>query len=185
MCGRFRLSRRKQILEEHFPNRIDADGHSFNGGNITASSGYCGNTAPGASACITDVGGGRLKMLILDGGAGMGDDAPTKVTWDGIADQAQNTTAPQQNETSAPSSNSNAANEQHQYDLVVERTNKLLGTTDASDHIDPDGHLVGGNYEFAINNNDKSDATFRSTLNNAMGEAEAIGGRILERALWA
>jgi RHS repeat-associated protein len=70
-------------------NRIDADGHS-GGGNITASSGFCGNTSPGTVACITDVGGGRLKMLILDGGAGMDDDAPTKATWDGIAAKAQN-----------------------------------------------------------------------------------------------
>ena len=86
------------------------------------------------------------------------------------------TQAQQQNGTSAANSNPNAANEKHQYDLVVGRTNKLLGTTDASDHIDPDGHLVGGNYEFAINNSDKSDSAFRSSLNKALGEADGDKG---------
>jgi hypothetical protein len=89
---------------------------------------------------------------------------------------AQNTTDQQQNGTSAANSNPNAANEKHQYDLVVGRTNKLLGTTDASDHIDPDGHLVGGNYEFVINNSDKSDSAFRSSLNKALGEDDGDKG---------
>jgi hypothetical protein len=51
-----------------------------------------------------------------------------------------------------------------------------LGTDDAADHIDPGGKLVGGNYEFSINNADKSDAAFRSALNGALGEADGDKG---------
>lgn len=88
---------------------------------------------------------------------------------------AQNTTQ-QPDTASGTKSNPNAAAEQHQYDLVVERTNKLVGSTDASDHIDPNGKLIGGNYEFPINNNDKSDTAFRSSLNKAFGEADGDKG---------
>lgn len=84
--------------------------------------------------------------------------------------------AQQQNAPATANANPNAAAEQHQYGLVVERTNTLLGTTDASDHIDPNGNLVGGNYEFPINNNDKSDAAFSSSLNKAFGEAAGDKG---------
>jgi hypothetical protein len=58
----------------------------------------------------------------------------------------------------------------------VERTNKLLGTTDAADHIDPDGTLSGGNFDFAINHNDKSDDAFQRSLNKALGEADGDTG---------
>jgi hypothetical protein len=84
--------------------------------------------------------------------------------------------AQQQSSSTTANANPNAAAEQHQYDLVVGRTNKLLGTDDAADHIDPNGKLVGGNYEFSINNSDKSDATFRSSLNSALGEADGDKG---------
>ncbi len=84
--------------------------------------------------------------------------------------------AQQQSSSSTGNSNPNAAAEQHQYDLVVGRVNKLLGTDDAADHIDPGGKLVGGNYEFSINNADKSDAAFRSSLNSALGEADGDKG---------
>lgn len=84
--------------------------------------------------------------------------------------------AQQQSGSSTGNSNPNAAAEQHQYDLVVGRVNKLLGTDDAADHIDPGGKLVGGNYEFSINNADKSDAAFRSALNGALGEADGDKG---------
>jgi len=78
--------------------------------------------------------------------------------------------AQQQNTSSTATTNPNATAEQHQYDLVVNRTNKLLGTDDAADHIDPDGKLDGGNYAFPINNNDKSDTAFQRSLNSALGE---------------
>ena len=89
---------------------------------------------------------------------------------------AQQVAAQQQSSSSTGNSNPNAAAEQHQYDLVVGRVNKLLGTDDAADHIDPGGKLVGGNYELSINNADKSDAAFRSSLNSALGEADGYKG---------
>jgi RHS repeat-associated protein len=99
----------------------------------------------------------------------------------GASEQLQNAAATsraaqQQSSSTTANANPNAAAEQHQYDLVVGRTNKLLGTDDAADHIDPNGKLVGGNYEFSINNSDKSDATFRSSLNSALGEADGDKG---------
>jgi hypothetical protein len=81
-----------------------------------------------------------------------------------------------QQQSSSSTGNPNAAAEQHQYDLVVERTNNLLGTDDAADHIDSNGKLVGGNYEFSINNNDDSDKAFRSSLNAALGEKDGDKG---------
>jgi hypothetical protein len=84
--------------------------------------------------------------------------------------------AQQQNSSSTATTNPNAAAEQHQYDLVVNRVNKLLGSNDAADHIDSDGKLVGGNYEFSINHNDKSDTAFQRSLNKAMGEADGDTG---------
>ncbi|MGA7522332.1 MAG: RHS repeat-associated core domain-containing protein [Acidobacteriaceae bacterium] len=81
-----------------------------------------------------------------------------------------------QQQSSSSSTSTTEQREQHQYDLVVERTDKLLGTTDAADHIDPDGTLSGGNYDFAINHNDKSDAAFQRELNNALGEADGDTG---------
>jgi hypothetical protein len=78
--------------------------------------------------------------------------------------------AQQQTSSSTGNADPNAAAEQHQYDLVVNRTNTLLGTDDAADHIDSDGTLDGGNYAFPINNNDKSDAAFQRSLNTALGE---------------
>ena len=58
----------------------------------------------------------------------------------------------------------------------MERTNKLIGTDDAADHIDPDGTLHGGNYSFTINDNDKSDTAFQRSLNNAFGEQRGDKG---------
>jgi hypothetical protein len=58
----------------------------------------------------------------------------------------------------------------------VNRVNKLLGTDDAADHIDSDGKLVGGNYEFSINHNDKSDTAFQRSLNKALGETDGDTG---------
>jgi RHS repeat-associated protein len=91
-------------------------------------------------------------------------------------DLAASAPAQQQTTSSTANANPNAAAEGHQYDLVVERTNKLLGTDDAADHIDPNGTLHGGNYAFGINENDKSDATFKSALNKALGEADGSAG---------
>jgi RHS repeat-associated protein len=88
----------------------------------------------------------------------------------------QTAQAQQQTSSSTANANPNAAAEHHQYDLVVERTNKLLGTDDAADHIDPNGTLHGGNYAFGINENDKSDAAFKSALNKALGEADDSAG---------
>ncbi len=52
-----------------------------------------------------------------------------------------------------------------------------MGTDDAADHIDPNSQsLVGGNYEFAINNNDDSDTAFRRSLNSALGEQQGDTG---------
>jgi RHS repeat-associated protein len=87
-----------------------------------------------------------------------------------------NLAAQQTNQSSTATTNPNAAAEQHQYDLVVKRVNKLLGSDDAADHIDSDGKLVGGNYEFSINHNDKSDAAFQRSLNSALGEATGDTG---------
>jgi RHS repeat-associated protein len=84
--------------------------------------------------------------------------------------------AQKQNQSSTATTNPNAAAEQHHYDLVVNRVNKLLGTNDAADHIDSDGKLVGGNFEFSINHNDKSDAAFQRSLNKALGEADGDPG---------
>jgi hypothetical protein len=78
----------------------------------------------------------------------------------------------QQQDSSSSTSSTQAQREQHQYDLVVERTNNLLGTTDAADHLDPDGRLQGGNYEFSISHNDKSDDAFSRALNQALGEQQ-------------
>jgi hypothetical protein len=86
------------------------------------------------------------------------------------------TMAQQQNTSSSATTNPNATAEQHQYDLVVNRTNKLLGTTDAADHIDPDGNLDGGNYAFPVNHNDKSDDAFQRSLNGAFGEVAGDTG---------
>ena len=91
------------------------------------------------------------------------------------AQQNQQAQAAQQ-QSSSSTANPNATAEQHQYDLVVERTNNLLGTDDAADHIDPNGKLDGGNYAFPINNSDKSDTAFRSSLNAALGEADGDKG---------
>lgn len=88
-------------------------------------------------------------------------------------DQAK---AQQQNQSSTATTNPNAAAEQHQYDLVVNRVNKLLGTKDAAEHIDSDGNLDGGNYAFPINHNDKSDAAFQRSLNKALGETDGDTG---------
>ncbi|HEY0758700.1 MAG TPA: RHS repeat-associated core domain-containing protein [Acidisarcina sp.] len=92
------------------------------------------------------------------------------------AANAQAAAVQQQTTSSTANANANAAAEGHQYDLVVERTNKLLGTDDAADHIDPNGTLHGGNYAFGINGNDKSDAAFKSSLNKALGEADGSAG---------
>jgi hypothetical protein len=94
------------------------------------------------------------------------------------AAQAQNT-AQQQSGTSS----TEAQNEQHQYDLVVERTNKLLGgakdsdgdVINAADHISSACGLVGGNCEFKIKNGD-ADSDFRSALNKSLGEADGDTG---------
>ena len=87
-----------------------------------------------------------------------------------------NTKAQQQSTSSSATTNPNATAEQHQYDLVVNRTNKLLGITDAADHIDQDGNLDGGNYAFPVNHNDKSDDAFQRSLNNAFGEVAGDTG---------
>jgi hypothetical protein len=84
--------------------------------------------------------------------------------------------AQQQNQSSTATTNPNATAEQHQYDLVVNRVNKLLGTKDAAEHIDSDGNLDGGNYAFPINHNDKSDAAFQRSLNKALGETDGDTG---------
>jgi len=84
--------------------------------------------------------------------------------------------AQQQSQSSSATTDPNATAEQHQYDLVVNRTNKLLGTTDAADHIDPDGNLDGGNYAFPINHNDKSDDAFQRSLNSSFGEVAGDTG---------
>jgi len=91
------------------------------------------------------------------------------------AKPAQNT-AQQQNTSSTATTNPNATAEQHQYDLVVNRTNKLLGTNDAADHIDSDGKLDGGNFAFPISHYDESDDKFQSALNKALGEADGDPG---------
>ena len=80
-------------------------------------------------------------------------------------------------------SSTEAQNEQHQYDLVVERTNKLLGgakdsdgdVINAADHISSACGLVGGNCEFKIKNGD-ADSDFRSALNKSLGEADGDTG---------
>jgi hypothetical protein len=84
--------------------------------------------------------------------------------------------AQQQSTSSSATANPNATAEQHQYDLVVNRTNKLLGITDAADHIDPDGNLDGGNYAFPVNHNDKSDDAFQRSLNSGFGEVAGDTG---------
>ena len=66
--------------------------------------------------------------------------------------------------------------EEHQYDKVVEKTNHMLRISDAADHIDPDGTMVGGNYEFPVSHNDGSDAEFQHDLNLALGEKNGSTG---------
>lgn len=84
--------------------------------------------------------------------------------------------AQQQSQSSTATINPNATAEQHQYDLVVNRVNKLLGTVDAADHIDPDGKLDGGNFAFPISHYDESDDKFQSALNKALHEADGDAG---------
>jgi RHS repeat-associated protein len=141
-------------------NRVDADGHSFNyypGADIRTPGYLC-------ETCGYDGSGSQL---------GPQQDVNGKPYFSVVQQRAQ-----QQNGTGASNSPSTteAQKEQHQYDLVVNRVNKLLGSDDAADHIDSDGKLVGGNYEFSINHNDKSDIAFQRALNKALGEADGDTG---------
>ena len=85
----------------------------------------------------------------------------------------------QQGSGSGLNSTTEAQNEQHQYDLVVERTNTLLaGATDengdqldARDHLDSVCRLAGGNCQFLINRDTRSDVTFADAINTVLGEA--------------
>jgi hypothetical protein len=112
-----------------------------------------------------------LKFCRMDVTALVGWDKLIVEVWRGKKCLAQ-----QQSTSSSATANPNATAEQHQYDLVVNRTNKLLGITDAADHIDPDGNLDGGNYAFPVNHNDKSDDAFQRSLNSGFGEVAGDTG---------
>ena len=150
----------------------DLDGHEM-------------ETAPLPSSC--DGNGGLCSSIrdsVSEGGSIQGGVA----AYDNSLPQAKSTSSPQtqsgpsgpqaqqQSTSSTATTNPNAKAEQHQYDLVVNRTNKLLGTDDAADHIDSDGKLDGGKYAFSINHNDKSDDAFQRSLNKALGEATGDTG---------
>jgi len=129
---------------------------------------------------------GQQQQMMIDAQAGYEDAVQNNQTNASSQSSSQSSTAApatstgstaqQQNQSSTATTNPNAAAEQHQYDLVVNRVNKLLGTKDAAEHIDSDGNLDGGNYAFPINHNDKSDAAFQRSLNKALGETDGDTG---------
>ncbi len=91
-----------------------------------------------------------------------------------------------QQQSGSSSTSTEAQNEHHQYDLVVEQTNNLLGgATDsngnvlnAADHLSSTCNLAGGNCQFAINHNatDPTNAEFSNALNKALGETQGDTG---------
>ena len=105
-----------------------------------------------------------------------------------ITDVSLSTGSQQQNSSnqSGAASTKEAQNEQHQYELVVAKTNKLLaGATDqngnvldARDHLSSNCNLVGGNCEFKISHDptNPTDSAFSNALNKALGEAQGDAG---------
>ena len=165
-------------------NRVDADGH-FNQpmgpSSVTPLSCPFGETCSGTSSSLQTPQEAEAQeeasyeAEVEQASASTGNTAAQPAQQQAQAQQQQNGT-----------SSTEAQNESHQYDLVVERTNSLLNgatdqngdTLDARDHVDSTCHLAGGNCAFNINHdsNDPTDAAFSSALNKALGEKDGDTG---------
>jgi hypothetical protein len=165
-------------------DRVDADGHAPSQGSPTwlgSSEGPC--DGGWSIACIQETNEINLGTASLSGESldEMRYDAMVQATQQSAVENSSSK-AQQQSGTSG----TEAQNESHQYDLVVERTNSLLNgatdqngdTLDARDHLDSSCHLAGGNCAFNINHdpNDPTDAAFSSALNKALGEKDGDTG---------
>jgi len=134
-------------------------------------SGLSAVAAASASADASAISQGAASAVAASSEEDSGLSATALVAAD--ADSALSVTAANEN---TPGEVPETPKEERQYQLVTEKTNHLLRTDDAADHIDPDGKMIGGNYEFPINHNDDSDAEFQHDLNLAMGEKNGSTG---------